>query len=257
LHYYDGTSIVVGYKDLKIEFMGLAKSIVTRGMGIGTGIGTAGAGLGAAGIATAASMAGEGSGQYIVPEGYVAVRTRFKHVKKDREGRPQPVILGEGFHPFVVPFAHSLKLISVRDRVSELGVVQIDRGQQLNVEAWAKWKVSRDGNNPYRALFHAEEGELGQIVISTCVNGLRNVMTGIGEEDLLNEDRIYNQVNYLCHEKLLHYGTVLLGLSIRDIAPRDAEIQRMGIREGIMGLAGKLALGDIITPELRAVNGGN
>ncbi len=231
--------------------MSLARSVLMKGGSVSTGLGTVGAGLGAAGAAAAASFGREGGGQWMIPEGYVAVRTRFKRVQKDMHGNPMPRIKGPGLR-MKMPFADNHRLISTQERASDLGKIPIDRDRQLSVEATALWKVSDKGNNPYRALFNPQDGELGQIVTALCANGLRKVMTEVDESQLQNEKYIYSQVNYLCHEKLLHYGSILLGISLQSVAPRGEELIRTGIREGLSGL-GSLATHETTIPELTVV----
>ncbi len=226
--------------------MGLGTTVLSRAGRAGAGANPLGLGLGAAGAATAAvaSFNGEQS-KFIVPEGYMGVRTRFKKVPRDKNDNPIPKIYPPGFRFDMIPliFSHSLRLVDVRDRWCNLGKIPFtsDKEKEMEVEVIGEWRVSKEGIDPYKALFNIHGGDdLDTAVRGICIKSLKHAIRGVDNNNLQNEDMIYEKINERGAEKLGHYGSVLLGIYMGPPTPRGEQITSSGISDGLAKLGEKL-----------------
>lgn len=208
---------------------------------LGPGMGVLGAGAAAAGALTNGAEKQKG---WWVPDGFEAVRTRFgRAVFK----KGSPVIHKAGFHP-TMPFTHANKFVSIQNRVTDLGNINIERNDELTVvHAAATWGIA----NAHKAWLKIKDGELDQNFAAVCGNGLRIVLSTIPVDrdaqkpdwtssaylanpevdkidEILNRKRkiveaICLKTSYVCQDEFDEIGVELRGISIRSDAIHPIE----------------------------------
>jgi hypothetical protein len=142
-------------------------------------------------------------------------------------------------------FSHSLRLVDVRDRWCNLGKIPFtsDKEKEMEVEVIGEWRVSKEGIDPYKALFNIHGGDdLDTAVRGICIKSLKHAIRGVDNNNLQNEDMIYEKINERGAEKLGHYGSVLLGIYMGPPTPRGEQITSSGISDGLAKLGEKLGL---------------
>ncbi len=131
--------------------------------------------------ATAATLLGGLAVKAIhkVEQGEIGVRTRngkTHRTKGGKKGQPYGV-LEPGLH-ITVPLTHSIKNANVKDRTSQLKDALFSQGSQFwKADISVTWAVMKDGENPIKALFNVEHGELDDTVKETCSDGLDQVLS--------------------------------------------------------------------------------
>lgn len=224
--------------------MSFAREIL-RGSGIGAGL------VGPMGGAAAAGAISKSWGT--VPEGYRGIRTQLKKVPKFEEDRPKKPPLKPGFHP-TMPFTHSIVLINVENRANT-GKATVERKEGLyDVEAAFIWQVLPDGDNPYRALYHVNDGEdLTQIVTGICRAGLSKAITTMDKDHIQRPKAVLNEVNNHCLDRLLYFGVALNAVEIQEVFPNTDALTASAIREGIQHIGGLAIANGISNTELKVV----
>lgn len=191
------------------------ESSVNAGHGI---IAEVGSGVAAAGVAMKAFSR--------VQQGQMGVRTSLGRAVRPK-GRKQGElygIVGPGYH-LVWPFTHSIRTIDTRDRTNDLHQIQVESrdGQQMLVESSIIWAVRADDDNPYRALFHPEDGALTETVVRLCTSGLRVVVEGMDRVQMKQQREISGNVKDECEDDLLHYGVELKKVNLHTATATWAE----------------------------------
>lgn len=132
-------------------------------------------------------------------------------------------IVGPGIHP-VVPFTHSIDKVSVLPRLNDLRQFEImdDERRVLKVLSYVKWAVQADGDNPYRALFKVDGGNLEQAVSLQTVETLRDVLLGRENVHKIKSSEIQDQVKQESRGALASYGVELIRVGIFTAAPTEA-----------------------------------
>lgn len=251
--------------------MGMARTVASAG-GMGPGAGV----LGLAGAGAAAAMSGskEKTKSWVVPEGYRGIRMFLGDVKRDKDRKPIPKILPPKRY-WATVLTHSNVLVSVKVRdsnIPERSIDHIDKDGNIEnrlIGAELRWVVSEKEDHPYRAYSRPDGSSLDNIVVGICGGALKAVMTTIDIDSLrtpvtepdevasirpevpndvrrmLDEEviaqAIYNRVQYLSCEKLMHYGVMITGLSLQEDARSREEVTASGIESGIVGLGQALA----------------
>lgn len=217
-------------------------SILAKGAGAGSGAGILGVGAAGAGAMAAASSMGKETSRFVVPDGHRAIRLRFKNPILDKEtGFPRDKhVLDSGIKWKMIPYlTDTLRLVWVRDRWNDLGPVYFTRGdKEMQTQAKAKWKVDDKAANVYKSSYMVQNGDLVDAVTDICANGLRNVMRTVEEEYLDDEKVITGHVRERCADELMEYGSVLVGIYMHNVGPRDEEITATRIREGLSVFGG-------------------
>ncbi|MBA3758555.1 hypothetical protein H0X10_02910 [Candidatus Saccharibacteria bacterium] len=188
-----------------------------------------------------------------IKTGEMGVRTRFGKVQfyrseLDELGQiiePAPKIVGPGVR-FTFPATHSINKISVQDRSNDLGELLVDRSQQYLVRSSVTWRVSPEGDNPYRALYLTDS--LTESVTNLCLNGLRGTMMDLNENDMYDTDAIFNGVRDRCSEPLLEHGAELRRLNIHTIARSIGQMLSHGGDGGGISAIGFHESGETQTP---------
>ncbi len=193
-----------------------AMEVISGGFDASKGIAT---GVGASALAVTSAF----KAITTIKTGEMGVRTRFGKVqftkgKVDTGGilhEPRPKIVGPGIQ-FTFPATHSINKVSIQDRSNDLGDLLIDRSQQYIVKSSITWRVSPENDNPYRALYLTDS--LTESVTNLCLNGLRNTMMSINEEQMYDTQTIFDNVREQCAEPLLEHGAELRRLNIHTLA---------------------------------------
>lgn len=230
--------------------MSLAQEVLTGGMGASRELITKVSGVMILGGTAFKAVAK-------VSEGEMGVRTHYGRAHRIRGRRSGELygIVEPGYHP-VFPFTHSIKTISVQDRSNDLGELQVDReDKQYRVMSSITWFVSKEGDNPYRAIFNIlNEGDLTQAVTNICLSGLREVMAEIPDAKLKNRREVQGGVSEICSDDLGYYGVLLKRLNLHSVTPTIGEMLRPTGQFPPPPRMGALAVAAEVTPELlRAV----
>lgn len=236
--------------------MGLAASALKAGGLGGPGIGALGAGAAAAG---ALANGAEKQKGWWVPDGFVAVRTRFGRARF-KDGIP--IVKSAGFHPNM-PGTHANKFISIQDRVCSLGQIAIEREDELTlVHAAATWGIKGDPESAHAAWLKVKAGELDERFAAICGNAFRIVMSTVpldrvqeinqkirwDGEDRSELDTLIAQKKQLARkivqvtqevaaEELIEIGSEIRGISIRSDAPHPFEVFRGQTANGAIAAA--------------------
>ena len=233
--------------------MGLAQEVLTGGMDVGQGAIAKLSGVMLLGGTVFKAVAK-------VNEGEMGVRTHYGRTHRVRGRRAGQLygITGPGYHP-VVPFTHSIKTVSVRDRSNDLGELQVDReNTQFRVMASVVWRVMDHGDNPYRALYHIQnEGALTETVTNHCLGGLRVVMAELPVAKLVDDREVQGSVKEICDDELGYYGVDLKTLNLLTVTRTIGEMLRGTVPGPNSPGLGAIAIAAEATPELRVIGGGN
>ncbi len=202
-------------------------------------------------LAGAATVAGIGQ-KFLKPyvrieQGHEAVRTRSGRpcVYKFGERKGTVKIWGAGPH-LMIPFAHKVHEVSVRDQATALQSVRIDRTElQYDVEAsmiwrvqssnagrgrWSRlrstkpWRSTQTNEHPYSALFETDDTE--RTVKELCVDGLRRCMVDADEGEFRDSKAVTESVQALCATDLERYGTELVRITIASVS--ETGVDRLG-----------------------------
>jgi regulator of protease activity HflC (stomatin/prohibitin superfamily) len=192
-----------------------------------------------------------------VSEGEVGVRMRFGRaiLCKNTESDPRHRTVGPGIHA-VVPFTHGIRKISIQDRTNDLESIMVDSAedQQLVVNSYIIWAVRADGDNPYKALFNVEPGELTQTVTNLCTSGLFRVMDGKSRNRMREYDQISGDVHDECRDDLQNYGVQLKRLNLKTVTLSPHEklgerIVQAGSLYNMPAVLGAVAASSMSEPE--------
>lgn len=157
-----------------------------------------------------------------VPEGFMGIRKSWGKVKRDRDGNP--VIESPGRH-WQIPFAHSIDLQDTRDQATDVRHAAIDRGElQFDVVASFGWRVSPEGDNPYKA-FCLTEG-IQNIVPNICFGMLFDIMTSIEVDEMKKRELVEAKVAALCLEPLAEFGAEMRRLNLHSVAQSVGSLLR-------------------------------
>jgi hypothetical protein len=159
---------------------------------------------------------------------------------------------GQGVKWFFPGIGNVLK-ISVAANTSALSTSQNpilvetrDKKQYVSENARATWHVSRDGDNPYKALVKLNNEkdnkdkdklkELTETVVSICMRGLSRVLGDMESEKLeVYHDEatevITNQVREKCQDELGEYGVNLRSVWLPQVVRAGEQI----LKEGLIG----------------------
>jgi len=182
-----------------------------------------------------------------VSPGEKGIRMRFGRAKM-RDGKP--VIVGSGMHG-IIPFTHGIENMDIRDQSTEVAELFIDRSEQYRVLASFVWRVSPEGDNPYKARFLVEGVE--NVVPHICFGALRTVMTTINEKQMIDAIAVGDGVRQLCEQDLEAYGTEMRRLNLHSVARSVGSMLRpAGITPEPGNGVGPLAIASGAIPDLAA-----
>lgn len=184
-----------------------------------------------------------------VSMGEVGVRHKrdgTHHTKGSKIGQPYG-IKGPGIYP-VIPFFHSYKTIHIRDRTTALPEIQFNCEQwQMKLNASTTWNVREDGDNPWRAMYRAENlHELTDNVTGICVAGLGKVVSTKTRKELTDRRAIFHETEESCREDLSYYGAALRRVNIIAMTETIGEMIRQS-GHSTTPLLGAVA----VSPEVR------
>lgn len=208
--------------------VGLTTEMLTSGIGEGAGIGKSTIGYLTGGVAAIGIALKSFT---IIPEGSVGVKTRFGKARRHKKGdlAGQPVIKGAGAHA-TFPGVHNYKVVNVRHRSSDLEPSNVEvydeqgNAEKRSLQASVTWRVSDEGDAPYRALFEVEDGSLTQMVTNICLGGLRKTVEEHGPHVMNRTEDLYSGTYRHTHEWLGRIGVTLEAVQIKDSAPSEAQI---------------------------------
>ena len=210
-----------------------AIELLTSGLsdGAGSAKGTVG------GIAAGVTAIGLGLKSFTtIPEGHIGIKTRFGKVRRYRTGEQKghPIMKQPGAHP-TFPGVHAYRTINTRLRSNDLEPAHVQirnedgSSEKRALRASVNWRVSDEGDNPYRALFEVDDGsDLTQIVTNFCLGGLRSVLEAEGMPE--SEERLLEATRLKCATWLPQIGVELLGISLKDTTRSEAQILAESLR---------------------------
>ncbi len=163
-----------------------------------------------------------------IEQGEVGIRTRFgKPTRKDGSYRE---LVGPGIH-FAAPFTHSIKRISLQDRVSKLERITTElpdadtRQRQIIVQSTAIWGVSTAGDSVFRAAYVANnEKELEKVVVGIASQGLRRSIGKLSLEQARLVSDMTQDVAEECSYELAAYGVDLRRVTIASVSRSASEV---------------------------------
>lgn len=208
--------------------MGFTSEMLTNGIGEGAGIGKSTVGYITGGVAAIGIALKSFT---VIPEGSVGVKTRFGKARRHKKGEltGQPIVKGAGAHA-TFPGVHSYKVVNVRHRSSDLEPSNVEvydeqgHAEKRSLQASITWRVSDEGDAPYRALFEVEDGSLTQMVTNICLGGLRKTVEEQGPHVMNRTEELYSSTYQHTHEWLGRIGVALEAVQIKDSAPSEAQI---------------------------------
>lgn len=209
--------------------MGTATEMLTNSLGEGAGVGQSALRY-VVGGATAIGL-GIKSFQSI-PEGSVGVKTRFGKVSRHKRGEQagMPIIREAGAR-LTFPGIHSYRIVNLRYRSTdlesgavELPIEHLGSDEKRSLQASIIWRVSGEGDAPYRALFGVEDGSLVQTVTNVCLSGLRQVIETHGKAVLNDSARLFTETNARTNEWLNIVGVVLEAVQLKDTTLSEAQV---------------------------------
>lgn len=169
-----------------------------------------------------------------VEQGHLGVKTRFKKVRTDKQGR---VVIKDAGPHLVFPGVHAYETISTRARARDLEVVealmygQDGVAQKWRIDASIVWNV-RDA---YRAIFEVqgEEDGLNAYVTNYCAGALFGAINNQDPGGIIaKQEEYFEGIRQSVTGNLGEVGVVLNELLIKGFAPSEAQV----IADGIPGL---------------------
>lgn len=96
--------------------------------------------------------------------------------------------------------------------------------EKRSLRASITWRVSDEGDAPYKALFEVEDGSLTQMVTNICLGGLRKTVEEHGTDIMNSSEALYDNTSAYTSAWLGRIGVALEAVQIKDSAPSEAQI---------------------------------
>ena len=206
------------------------------------------------GISTAVLAIGTGMKAVTkVSEGEMGVRVkrgRARRVLKNGELGELYGVVGPGLK-VITPFVHSIYTVDVKDRTHNFQDLPIDcNDEQLAIKSSMIWRVSREGDNPYKARFiGGNDEQLTTTVSGICFAGLGEVAAAAtSRAELKNFREIDGNVKSIVARPLLEYGVEMKLLNISSITRTFGEMIRHANMDSAQHI-GALAAGSALHHE--------